>query len=199
MGYCEICGYLYGHNGKCPRSKVAHSKIDKLISDYGNIVKDAIHNPEALQTDVAELLEVADNEKDIDKAYTALVMVYYIRFLRTHDWKSSISFKTYWGMLIHSCPEKFDVNLERYKSLYGEFEGLKKGMTYALEETKSGNEIRVMENSLFFIYTDDFGWILRCKKNDKSMGINFKELPRNSSEDYVMGYAKCLAVYENWL
>ena len=59
----------------------------------------------------------------------------------------------------------------------------------------SGNG-RVIEDGLFLVSVGEFGWCITHKGTSKKMGINFKAIPKDSSDDYVLGYAKCLAYQE---
>ena len=58
---------------------------------------------------------------------------------------------------------------------------------------------RKIEDVLFSICKVDCGWAIRHKCTGKSMGIDFEAVPENSSDDYVLGFAKCLAYQENWI
>jgi len=197
MNYCEVCGGYY--SGKaCPMTRIAHRKIEKLISLYGSVVHDAIVNDDKLKDEAYKALETAKTDEEFDKAYMSLVMAYYIRFQITRRWSSSLTFETYWGMLIHSCPAKFGSRLEYFKSKYGDIVGLKIGYTYQFCNTVDTDD-KIFENSLFIVRTDIYGWVITKKGSGQSIGINYKELPKRSSEEYIMGYAKCVSVYENWL
>ena len=79
MSYCEVCGYYFEGNRKCPMSNKAHKKIEKLIKLYGDVVHEALMNNDRLKDSMHVLLESATDEVEIDKAYTGLVMAYYIR------------------------------------------------------------------------------------------------------------------------
>lgn len=199
MSCCEVCGYEFEGNRKCPMSKKAHKKIEKLTKLYGDIVHQALTDDNELKYKAYSVLSSSEDEDELDKAYTSLVMAYYIRFQWQFNWESSLTFETYWGMLIHSCPDKFESRLDFYKSKYGDLVGLRSGYTYVFEDTVDDMVTRVLENSLFIARTDVDGWAIYEKKNKHSTNINYTSLPKTSSEDYIMGYAKCLAVYENWL
>lgn len=57
----------------------------------------------------------------------------------------------------------------------------------------------IAEDSLFTISNDKYGWVIKHKESGKSMGINYNAIPKDSSVDYVLGYAKCLAYQEGWI
>ena len=58
---------------------------------------------------------------------------------------------------------------------------------------------KVFEDELFSASTTEKGWSITHKQSGKSAGINFKAIPEDSSKDYVLGYAKCLAYQEGWI
>lgn len=55
----------------------------------------------------------------------------------------------------------------------------------------------IVEDDNFFVKRNKTHRLLKNKNTNKSFGINFKEIPYDSSLDYVLGYAKCLFLYEN--
>ena len=60
-------------------------------------------------------------------------------------------------------------------------------------------EQRHIEDELFSIDVTEYGYAITHKESGKSMGQNFKALPKDASDDYVLGYAKCLALWEGWI
>ena len=55
-----------------------------------------------------------------------------------------------------------------------------------------------MFKSDFDISKNEYGWVIKHKPSNKSMGINYKEIPEDSSIDFVLGYARCLSAVEHW-
>lgn len=58
---------------------------------------------------------------------------------------------------------------------------------------------RYIEDDLFIITTDSNGYVIQHKESGKRIGINNNAIPFNSSDDYIRGYAKCLAYQEQWI
>ena len=58
--------------------------------------------------------------------------------------------------------------------------------------------IRYIKDELFSIDVTKYGYVIMHKKSGKSVGQSF-EVSENASDDYVLGYAKCLARWENWI
>lgn len=56
-----------------------------------------------------------------------------------------------------------------------------------------------MSNSLFTITRESDHWVIEHNESGKKIGINFNAIPADSSDDFVQGYAKCLAYQEGWI
>ena len=57
--------------------------------------------------------------------------------------------------------------------------------------------MKVAEDRNFYVKREATHWLLKKKNTNKSFGINFDEIPYDSSLCCVLGYVKCLFLYEN--
>ena len=191
---CEICGQR-SLNNYCMRKK-AHTKIKKLTSLYGDdTVKDAIFNAEKVKED-KEHLEASDTFDMKNYDYTKLVMVYYVRFQEMHNWCSSMTFETYFSMLLNSCKSKFGDSYDELVEKYGLQYGLEDGKTHVF----SHEGMRLFENSLFLVYTlPSNEWMVQLKGKNKSTKVPFTMLRKSSQEEFVMGYVLRVAQDLGWM
>lgn len=58
---------------------------------------------------------------------------------------------------------------------------------------------REVKTDLFTIHADDYGWCIKHNESGRSVGINYKAIPEDSSDDFIIGYATCLAYQEGWV
>jgi hypothetical protein len=198
--YCEICGSEC--IGKCRNTKL-HNKIKALAKSYGNMAYDAICKNEEFKCEAYHDKNEAEKTGDVDayiEASKRLMFAYYMRFLKAFNGNTTITLDTYSGMVLKSRPKNFNAFPEAYETLVREFGliyGLHTGGTYVLAH----EHMRIIENSLFLAYTDvaPNSWTIQFKQTGETVDIPFKKLQKSSSNDFVMGYVKCLAHTKGWL
>jgi hypothetical protein len=180
-----------------------HTKIKALAKEYGDIAYDAACENEEVKSSAYHAKDVAEKAKDVKayiKASKKLMFAYYMRFLKAYCGNTTVTLDTYSGMVLKSCKKTFSDLPEAYDALveeYGLIYGLRDGCTYAFDQ----DDMRFVENSLFLAWTDTVygSWTIKFKKTGETLEVPFKKLQKSSSNDFVMGYAKCLAHTNEWL
>lgn len=180
-------------------SKKAKAKIEELSAIYGDIVQEAVHNDAKVVDNAMAVIADSKDEQEIDSAYTDMVMAYYIDFQRKVGWTSTLTFESYWAMLNYANSRIFEDRAGVYDARYGRIRGLQRNTTRAFENTIDNEKVKIFEDHLFIARTDRFGWVIYKKAGQQTMGVNYQALPKNSSQDFVMGYCKCLSYQEGWM
>lgn len=196
---CEICGIDY-LGSKCPK-KDWHRKIKKLTELYGDFFTRAWEDDNSMRSEGFDLILVAETDEEIDRASKMIVMPYYARFIRCAE-DCDITFETYFAMILSSLPDKFGKNYDKLVEKYGTLPLLKSRCTYAFVD-KYGDTLnmRMIENSMFLIYKSICSdcWVINHKVSGNNECVPYKILGKSVKDDYLLGYAKCLAVERKWI
>lgn len=180
---CTVCGAEV-KKGRCTWAKY-HPRI-KAIQGYFSDGQDAFTKTNTFRNNAMSNLD-----------YERLGFLYYIDFMKGRDWKPNITYPTYMGMILQSgvLPylEKDSNEYNQLKQTYGLVYGFELGSGDLFDYGVA----RFFENSMFRAYFKKDTWFITKKdyiNRDKEVTkrVPEKSLKKSSTEDYVLGYAKCL-------
>ena len=186
--YCEICGVFF-EGKKCPNAR-HHSKMMKVASLLPDGAR-AFTDFEDYKEEGYYAINNGNTDEEVYNGYLKLGFCYYVRFMYSTGWGSSITYNTYMAMINHSSLYEQDSHKEvcdRLLKEFGSVFGLEAGKTYVFEYGID----RYIENSLVLAYHRFNDWFITNKKTGNTEKVSGSDIRKTATEDFVFGYAKCL-------